>query len=83
MKATTFYLESIALLQSVKALAEKVLELLTSTTTILVLGIVAVFAIMAATINGTWSTFHTVSVMSFALVMALSMTVDIEKGGDA
>lgn len=82
MKATTFNTESTAL-QSVKALAEKVLELLTSTTTILVLGIIAVFAIMAATINGTWSTFHTVATMTFVVVMALSMTIDIEKGGEA
>ena len=82
MKATTFTPESTAM-QSAKALAEKALEFLTSPSLTLISGIVAVFAIMAATINGTWSTFHTVSVMSFALVMALSMTVDIEKGGEA
>lgn len=82
MKATTFTNESTAL-QSVIALAEKALELLTSTTTILVLGIVAVFAIMAATINHNWGTFHTVAVITFAVIMALSMTVDIEKGGEA
>lgn len=80
MKATTFTNESTAL-QSVKALAEKALELLTSTTTILVLGIVATFAIMAATINHNWGTYHTVAVITFAVIMALSMTVDIEKGG--
>ena len=80
MKATTFNTESTAL-QSVIALAEKALELLTSTSLTLISGIVAVFAIMAATINHNWSTFHTVAVITFAVIMALSMTVDIEKGG--
>lgn len=80
MKATTFTTESTAL-HSVKALAEKALELLTSTTTILVLGIVAVFAVMAAVINNAWSTTTTIAVVAFAVAMAISMTLDIEKGG--
>ncbi len=82
MKATTFTTESTAL-QSVIALAEKALELLTSTSLALISGIVAVFAIMAATINHNWSTFHTVAVITFAVIMALSMTVSDEKGGEA
>ena len=82
MKATTFTNESTAL-QSVIALAEKALELLTSTSLTLISGIVAVFAIMASTINHNWSTFHTVAVITFAVIMALSMTVNIEKGGEA
>lgn len=80
MKATTFTNESTAL-QSVIALAEKALELLTSTSLTLISGIVAVFAIMAATINHNWGSFHTVAVITFAVLMAISMTVDIEKGG--
>lgn len=70
-------------MQSVKALAEKALEFTTSTTTIVVLGIVATFAVMAAVANDAWTTFTTVAVIAFALVMALSMTIDIEKGGVA
>lgn len=80
MKATTFNAESTAL-QSVLMLAEKALELLTSTTLTLISGIVATFAVMAAVVNGTWGTFNTVAVVTFAVVMALSMTIDIEKGG--
>lgn len=80
MKATTFTTESTAL-QSVIMLAEKALELLTSTTLTLISGIVATFAVMAAVVNGTWGTFNTVAVLTFAVVMALSMTIDIEKGG--
>lgn len=80
MKATTFTPESTAM-QSVKALAEKALEFTTSTTTIVVLGIVATFAVMAAVANDAWTTFTTVAVIAFALVMAISMTVDIEEGG--
>lgn len=82
MKATTFTNESTAL-QSVIALAEKALEFLTSTSLTLISGIVAVFAIMAATINHNWSTFHSVAVITFAVIMALSMTVSVEKGGEA
>ena len=82
MKTISLKRESTAL-QSARALAAKALELLTSTTTILVLGVVAVIAVMAAVVNNNWSTFHTVAVMTFALVMALSMTIDIEKGGVA
>ena len=81
MKATTFNTESTAMLQSVIMLTEKALELLTSTTLTLISGIVATFAVMAAVVNGTWGTFHTVAVLTFAVVMALSMTIDIEKGG--
>ena len=82
MKATLSINRETAL-QSVIALAERALESLTSTTTILVLGIVAVFAVMAAVVNGAWTTFTTVSVIAFALVMAIAMTVDIEEGGVA
>lgn len=80
MKATTFANESTAL-QSVIALAEKALELITSTTTILVLGVVATFAIMAAVVNDAWTTFTTVATFAFVVAMATSMTIDIEKGG--
>lgn len=68
-------------MQSAKALAEKALKFTTSTTTIVVLGIVATFAVMAAAANDAWTTFTTVGVIAFALVMAISMTVDIEEGG--
>ena len=67
--------------QSARALAEKALESLTSTTTILVLGVVATFAIMAAVVNGAWTTFTTVATFAFVVAMATSMTIDIEKGG--
>ena len=80
MKATTFNPESTAK-QSVSALAERVLEFLTSPSLTLISGIVAVFAVMAAVVNHNWSTFHTIAVMTFALVMALNMAIDIEKGG--
>lgn len=82
MKATTFTPESTAK-QSAKALAEKALEFLTSPSLTLISGIVALFAVMAAVVNHNWSTFHTVAVMTFAVIMALSMTIDIEKGGVA
>lgn len=82
MKATTFTPESTAM-QSAKALAEKALELLTSPSLTLISGIVALFAVMAAVVNHNWGTFHTVAVMTFAVIMALSMTIDIEKGGVA
>ena len=82
MKAT-LSMNRETVLQSVIALAERALEFTTSTTTILVLGIVAVFAVMAAVVNGAWTTFTTVTVIAFALVMAIAMTVDIEEGGVA
>lgn len=68
-------------MQSVIALAEKALESLTSTTTILVLGVVATIAIMAAVVNDAWTTFTTVASFAFVVAMATSMTIDIEKGG--
>ncbi|MBQ6279392.1 MAG: hypothetical protein IJK68_06695 [Muribaculaceae bacterium] len=80
MKATLSMNRETAL-QSAIMLAEKALELITSTTTILVLGVVALFAIMAATVNHAWTGFTTVAVLTFAIVMAISMTIDIEKGG--
>lgn len=80
MKATLSMNRETAL-QSVIALAERVLEFTTSTTTIVVLGIVATFAVLAAVANDAWTTFTTVAVIAFALVMAISMTVDIEEGG--
>lgn len=83
MKATVFNTESSAVLQTVIALAERALELLTSTTTIILLGVVATFAIMAATINHAWTGFTAGAVIAFAVVMAISMTVDVEKGGKA
>lgn len=82
MKTISLKRESTAM-QSVKALAEKALESLTSTTTILVLGVVATFAIMAAVVNETWTSFTTVATIAFVVAMAISMTIDIEKGGDA
>lgn len=80
MKVTTFTTESTAL-QSVIALAEKALELLTSTTTILVLGVVATFAIMASVVNEAWTSFTTVATFAFVVAMGTAMTIDIEKGG--
>lgn len=80
MKTISLKKESTAM-QSVIALAEKALELLTSPSLTLISGIVAVFAVMAAVVNHNWSTFHTIAVMTFALVMALNMAIDIEKGG--
>lgn len=67
--------------QSAFALAEKALELLTSTTTILVLGVIATFAIMSAVVNDAWTTFTTVAIFAFVVAMATSMTIDIAKGG--
>ncbi len=81
MKTISLKRESTAQ-QSAMMLAEKALELLTSPSLTLISGIVAVFAVMAATINHNWSTFHTVAVMTFAVIMALNMTIDIEKGGE-
>ncbi len=80
MKATLSMNRETAL-QSVIALAERALEFTTSTTTIVVLGLVATFAVLAAVANDAWTTFTTVAVIAFALVMAISMTVDIEEGG--
>ena len=80
MKTISLKRESTAL-QSARALAEKALESLTSTTTILVLGVVATFAIMAAVVNDAWTTFTTVAIFAFVVAMATSMTIDIEKGG--
>lgn len=67
--------------QSARALAAKALEFLTSPSLTLISGIVALFAVMAAVVNHNWGAFHTVAVMTFAVIMALSMTIDIEKGG--
>jgi len=67
--------------QSAFALAEKALESLTSTTTILVLGVVATFAIMSAVVNDAWTMFTTVATFAFVVAMATSMTIDIQKGG--
>lgn len=80
MKTIALKRESTAL-QSARALAEKALESLTSTTTLMVLGIVATFAVMAAVVNDAWTTFTTVAVAAFVVAMATSMTIDIEKGG--
>ena len=82
MKTISLKRESTAM-QSAKALAEKALEFLTSPSLTLISGIVALFAVMAAVVNHNWGTFHTVAVMTFAVIMALSMTIDIEKGGVA
>lgn len=79
MKTISLKRESTAM-QSVKALAEKALEFLTSPSLTLISGIVALFSVMAAVVNHNWSTFHTVAVMTFTVIMALSMTIDIEKG---
>lgn len=80
MKTISLKRENTAL-QSATALAEKALESLTSTFALVITGIVALFAVMAAVVNHNWGTFHTVAVMTFAVIMALSMTIDIEKGG--
>ena len=82
MKATTFTPESTAK-QSVSALAERVLEFLTSTPFALISGIVALFAVMAAVVNGTWGVFHTVAMAIFAVSALLSMAVSTEEGGAA
>lgn len=82
MKATTFTPESTAK-QSASALAERVLEFLTSTSFALISGSLAVFAVMAAVVNGSWGAFHTVAMAIFAVSALLSMAVSTEEGGAA
>lgn len=73
--------ESVPIRELAKVLATKALELLTSQSLSIVLGVVAFIAIMTYHITGAHPVRTACLTLAWAVQLALYLTLDIQKGG--
>ena len=74
-------IESVPIRELAKVLATKALELLTSQSLSIVLGVVAFIAIMTYHITGAHPVRTACITLTWAVQLALYLTLDIQKGG--